>query len=265
VRWTDNAQNETGYVVVHQQSTMRVTLGANATGYDWSGLNEGVEGCFAVAAYNGAGWSVDAFPPQSSSDWTCAWTHQSMPAAPSDPSATGLDADTIRLSWTDNSFNESGFEIDWADGSHQRIYGLLASKNQTSRTVDHAFTVESSTTYCFRIRAYNTGPSEPYSAWSAWACTGTLPLPAKPGNAVLTSVSDTVKRIEWTDNSAIETSYRIYKAGSPVSHDLPANSTSYEWTGLTPGVPVCFIIRAIANTVASAQLFVGDASNCPNN
>ena len=88
-------------------------------------------------------------------------------------------------------------------------------------------------------------------------------LPAKSSNAVVTTVSDTVKRIEWTDNSVIETSYRISRIGSV--RELPADSHSYEWTGLTPGVPVCFIIRAMDRGGGSAQLFIGDESNCPNN
>jgi hypothetical protein len=249
LRWTDNANNETGYVVA-EGSYGRAYLAENATSYVWGNLSEGQTACFAVAAVNGGGWSPEPFPPPTT-EMVCATTLQTLPAAPSGIGATGISGKTIRITWTDNSHNESGFEINWADGSYQLIYRLLGMKN-TSR-YDHTVTAtqEVGTPHCFQIRSYNTAG---FSSWTGWTCATNIPYPAVPSNLQVTSVTSTSIRLAWTDNSVIETGYRIYREPGFATRDLPANATSYEWTGLPPDTDFCF--RVTANNAAGYWTFV---------
>ena len=79
------------------------------------------------------------------------------PAAPSGLFATPLSPNQIQLTWTDNSDNEAGFEIAFADGT------LIATRpsNTTSHTVGG---LAPATSYAFRVRAFNAAGMSPWSA-----------------------------------------------------------------------------------------------------
>jgi subtilisin family serine protease len=79
------------------------------------------------------------------------------PAAPSGLFATPLSPNQIQLTWTDNSDNEAGFEIAFADGT------LIATRpsNTTSHTVGG---LAPATPYAFRVRAFNAAGMSPWSA-----------------------------------------------------------------------------------------------------
>jgi hypothetical protein len=86
----------------------------------------------------------------------------SAPAAPSNPRAVALDSNRIQLSWTDNSNNESGFQV--KDGN-----SVIASLGAGVTT--HTVTGLSAGAYrCYTIAAYNNFGT---SAWTTWACATT--------------------------------------------------------------------------------------------
>jgi hypothetical protein len=69
------------------------------------------------------------------------------PAAPSDLSATPLDQTSVHLTWTDNSYNEDGFEV-LRDGSRIATVGAdVTSYYDHHRIYD--------TIYSYSIKAYN--------------------------------------------------------------------------------------------------------------
>ncbi len=86
------------------------------------------------------------------------------PAAPSNPQATTIDAAQIRVTWQDNSNNETGFKID--DGT-----GVVATvgANVTSATIGG---LAPNSYHCYAVYAYNNSGS---SASTNWACTTTTP------------------------------------------------------------------------------------------
>lgn len=90
------------------------------------------------------------------------------PSPPSNLSAAAPVATSIRLQWTDNSFDEDGFEI--MNGAATRRVG----GNTTAYTWD----VAPGTYMCFKIRAYNAFGYSSYSpsAQTDWVCT-TTPQP----------------------------------------------------------------------------------------
>jgi len=83
------------------------------------------------------------------------------PTAPDNLSASSPSQTQINLSWTDNSTNELGFEIERKNGSGG-AYSQVATlgENITSYT-DTGLT--ESTTYYYRVRAYNAAGNSVYS------------------------------------------------------------------------------------------------------
>ncbi|MGI9245837.1 MAG: Ig-like domain-containing protein, partial [Steroidobacteraceae bacterium] len=87
------------------------------------------------------------------------------PAAPSRLSASALTGRQIKLSWTDNSSNETGFEI------QQATSNTFGSGLSTTTVAAYVKTYTASglvlgATYYYRVRAVNGGLS---SAWSTTA------------------------------------------------------------------------------------------------
>jgi len=83
------------------------------------------------------------------------------PAAPSDLSATAVSSSRINLSWTDNAANETGFSIQrktGATGTYSQIASVGANVTSYANTGTNA-----STTYYYRVHAYNAGGNSSYS------------------------------------------------------------------------------------------------------
>lgn len=129
------------------------TVGASATSYTWSGLSLGQYMCFSVSAYNASGSS-----PQS--PWACTTT-PTVPASPSTPVATALNSAEIKVTWTDNSNNENGFQV------YNGASYLTVGANSTSALY---YNLSPGTYMCFQVTAYNLAGS---SAPTSYACTTT--------------------------------------------------------------------------------------------
>ena len=81
------------------------------------------------------------------------------PEAPTDTVATSTNAQSVTLTWTDRSANESGFRIERRDGTGDFL-SLTSLPPNSSSFLDTA--VSSGQTYTYRVIALNTsGASEP--------------------------------------------------------------------------------------------------------
>ena len=100
-----------------------------------------------------------------------------MPAAPSNLTATAVDQHDIKLTWHDNSSNETGFEIN--NGVVSRDAGAEQHDLHLGRAS------RPGTYMCFKIRAYN---SVGDSAWdpnvSPWYVCTTTPKSAPAVNVL---------------------------------------------------------------------------------
>lgn len=90
-----------------------------------------------------------------------AYTALSLPPAPSTLSATAASSSRITLTWADNSSNESGFKIERKTGV-SGTYIQIATAGATITTyLDTG--LAASTTYYYRVRAYNSVGNSSYS------------------------------------------------------------------------------------------------------
>ena len=104
------------------------------------------------------------------------------PAAPSGLLATAVSSSQIDLVWTDNSNNESGFEIERCAGSCDTF-----TINQENATNHSDTGLAASTEHTYRVRAYNSADSSQYSL-PAVATTLDPPPDPPPGDITLDSV-----------------------------------------------------------------------------
>ena len=225
--WTDNADDETGFVV--ERSLDGVTFAevatptADATGYADAGLLPGTTYHYRVAAENAAGLS--------------AWSNVAevttpaavVPAAPTDLTAEAVSASTIELAWTDNAEDETGYEVEMStDGETFAWVETLPADTVAWSNGDLA----PETRYWFRVRA--TG-AEGDSDWSNVADATTLAdiqVPAAPTDLVATVDGTTLIQLTWTDHADNETGYVVERSedGATFTQLDTAAADATTWT-----------------------------------
>ncbi len=84
------------------------------------------------------------------------------PDAPTGLTATGRSAWQVDLAWTDNSDNESNFQVERCSGAPCGPYSLLSSPAANTLT-DTDNSVAPNTQYCYQVRAVNAYGNSAYS------------------------------------------------------------------------------------------------------
>jgi hypothetical protein len=135
------------------------------------GLNEGT----GTAVHGSAGTSVNGTIMNTGWSWLAGGAPFDIappepPAAPSGLTATAISYSEIDLAWTDNSDNETRFEI-WrsTSGSGGPFDSVTSVAAGATSYEDHA--VASYTEYCYRVRAGNIAG---VSDWTSVDCATTL-------------------------------------------------------------------------------------------
>ncbi|MBC7908881.1 MAG: fibronectin type III domain-containing protein, partial [Pyrinomonadaceae bacterium] len=148
------------------------------------------------------------------------------PAAPTNLTATASSSSQINLSWSDTANNESGFRIErktGAGGTYAEIATVGANVTSYSNTG-----LAASTTYFYRVRAYNATGNSAYSN-EANATTNATPPPAN-GTGLRGQYYDntnfTTLRLTRTD----ATVNFNWGSGSPAGN-IGADTFSVRWTG----------------------------------
>jgi hypothetical protein len=254
LKWTDNSTDETGFKLEWSANgttgwTQAAVFAANAaTGAD------GTVPCattryYRVSAVGAAGTSA-ATAAVSATTTACPAL---VPAAPSGLSAL-VSGETVNLSWTDNSNNETGFRAEWsADGA--------SNWTELSRPAQNATSASDSGLACgvtryYRVLAYNANGS---SAASASVSASGVPCPPPPPTApsgLTAIVSGTNINLAWTDNSSNETGFKIERSadtGATWTQIVltAANVTAYADTTAACGNRYGYRVRATNNTLAS--------------
>ena len=263
--WTDNSDDETGFVVQFSYDGENWHRGgtteANVTERVATGMTPGRLYYFRVAAFNGSVYS----------DWTVGTytTPSGAPAAPGDITFTGYDASarTVEMSWIDNSNDEVGFNVYYSvDGGDTWLSSGNTSADVASRT---ATGLRVGVKYEFRVRAFNA-----YGA-SGWSY-GEFEVPVSDGSPNAPSdfvfgdydAESKTLAMSWTDNADNETGFKVqysvdggetwYSAGN-----YGANVTSRVATSVVSGRSYTFRVAAYNNSGTSAWL-VSDAYEVSN-
>jgi hypothetical protein len=244
-----------GAEVANRSLTGAITTNSNFVAIgSWSGSNEFFNGTIdevavytsalspaRVAAHHQAG--LGGPPP----DPTVA--------APTNLNATTVSSTQIDLTWTDNSSNETEFIIQRDTNSNFSSPVTLSTWGDDTNFSD--LNLSPSTTYHYRVRARNATDSSDWSnVDSATTLAQTNPV-AAPSNLNATAVSSTQIDLTWSDNSSNETEFVLERDtsasfNSPVAVTLPANTTGYASTGLTPSTTYHYRVRARNATEQSA-------------
>jgi serine protease AprX len=115
------------------------------------------------------------------------------PAAPSGLSATAVSSSQINLSWADASNNEDGFTIERCQGAGCSSFGPIASVGAGVTSYSNTG-LSASTSYSYRVRAFNTGGDSGYSnsasATTSGGAASTGLLGATANAAVTSSAGD---------------------------------------------------------------------------
>jgi hypothetical protein len=262
--WKDNSTNETGFKIERKSGacdsaniwSQIATKGANVKTHTNTGLNPNTTYSYRVRTYNGDGNS--SYSNCASAKTAPAGT----PKAPTNLNATSLSASQIRLTWADNSANETSFKIYRKVGAGS--WGLLTTKgsNIVSHTNSTASGNTSTTTYSYYVQACNGNGCSPK--------TNTAIVPYKPTNLSANAVSSSKIKLAWADKSSNETGFEIWRKSGACSStndwfritSTGANSISYGNIGLSSGVTYSYRVRAYKKS--SAQPYAYSYSSYTN-
>ena len=188
-----------------------------------------------------------------------------VPAAPSNPSATAVSSSQINLAWADNSANETSFRVERKTGAGG-TYAEIASLNANSVSFSDTG-LAPATQYFYRVRASN---SSGFSSYTAEVSATTAGVQAS--QAAVTFVgADSTTQGTWTNAYGME-GYQVIGASSSLpGYALVAASgqTLFVWADPTtdpraplknPRTPDRIAATWYASTVFTVDLNLTDTN-----
>ena len=171
------------------------------------------------------------------------------PVAPSGLAAQAVSTSQIDLTWVDNSGNEDGFAIERCQGTGCTGFSQIATVGPNVTTYANTGLI-ASTTYRYRVRAFNLGGNSDYSNEAEATTFTPPPPPTAPTNLVATAVSHSQVNLSWTDNSTDEIGFRILRCQGQGCFDfgeiasVGANVEAYNDVGRTEGTLYRYLVQA---------------------
>ena len=264
--WKDyNSTTVTGYKIERKPGTCAgggawaeiATVGAGVTTYTNTALSASAAFSFKIRAYGAAGHS--AYTPCVNATTAKGNT----PIAARGLTADSTAADTVSLTWTDSSTNETRFEVWRKTGTGAFAKRASLGADATSYQDTTANGNNATATYNYYITACNASGCSPAS--------NTAVVPYAPVTLQLALKLPKQVSLKWTDKSSIETGYIVQrKAGLCSSANtwttvaaLAPNARGFSDTTVASAKKYSYMVRAQAK---SSQLpaAIGNslASNC---
>jgi|GEM_PF-2341428 len=181
-------------------------------------------------------------------------------APPGGVTVEQVSSSELRLVWTYGGTPATGFKFERRVSGNGSAFGPAVSAPVGNRThLDGALTP--ATTYVYEIWAENNGASSIRVQARNTTPTSNVLVPNAPSNVLVSSLSTTSLKVQWSDHSSNETGFRIERRQSGTSNyaqvsDVPANSAANPVTftdsGLLSGTKYYYRIAALNGTTASA-------------
>jgi fibronectin type 3 domain-containing protein len=254
--WSDNSTDETGFVIERRVGSgiwsLLATTPVGAANYIDTSAAESTQYSYRVSAMNFAGTSA-------ASNVATATTPATIPLAPSNLALTVQSATSIRLTWTDNSNNETGFRIERQTGGGS--WALLTTTAAGAISYTDA-TLAESTQYSYRVSATDSAGTSSVSN----VATATTPatIPAAPSSLALTVQSSSSILLTWTDNSTNETGFRIERQTGSGSWTLltttAVGAISYRDATVAAGTQYSYRVSATNSAGTSSASNVATAT-----
>lgn len=173
----------------------------------------------------------------------CGSSLPPAPAAPTALAANAVSSSQINLTWADNATNEDGFKIERCAGAgcsdFAQIATVVANVTGFSNTG-----LAASTSYTYRVRAYNTGGNSAYAEPATASTQASGGPPLAPTSLRAQASAKGVITLTWTDNSADESRFEIERISPNKPWTVGANVTKTTDTGLTKNVTYSYHVRA---------------------
>jgi hypothetical protein len=240
VAWTDNSSNEASFRIERKTGSGGTyseigSVSAGVTHYDDStGLSVGPSFYYRVRARNAVGDS--AYLTEQSI------VLEAAPAAATACTVTKISANTNRITWTDNSSNETGFRIERRVGAGGS-WSSLGTVGANVTTFDDT-TAAVDVVYYYQVWAFASFADAASSALSA----AFQMQPADPTSCAAVNSSSSTMDVTWTDNSSSETSYIVERkvgAGTFALYaTLAANTVFFQDTSITIGLTYQYRVKA---------------------
>jgi predicted phosphodiesterase len=171
------------------------------------------------------------------------------PAAPGSLTASAAGSSQINLGWTDNANNEDGVQIERCVGTGCTDFAQIAQVG-TGVTTYNNTELAASTTYRYRVRAFNGNGNSGYSNVAEAVTPAAASIPADPTNLGSGALSNNQINLSWTDNANNENGFHIESCtGAACANfaqiaQVGANVTSYANSGLAVGTTYRYRVRA---------------------
>ena len=173
-----------------------------------------------------------------------------IPNTPNQLEASSYSETSLRLTWSDNSSNETSFVIERSLDNVSFVPISTVSSSSTSFTDGSLVTGQ---LYYYRIKALNGAWVSDYSEVASAAPVASVPLSPSDLNAVV--ASSTSVMLSWNDKSSNETNFVLLVSESGGSYEFVSNIEAgveiYIDTGLSPGSS--YIYRLCANNSAGCS------------
>jgi PKD repeat protein len=154
-----STNSPTSYTWDFGDATAQVTTTTATTSHAYSAPKTGG---YTVSVWAANAIGTSASPATATASPTPPPPPPPAPSAPSALALTVVSATQINLRWTDGSTNEDGFKIERCSGASCTAFAQITTVGANVVTYSNT-ALTASTSYSYRVRAYNAGGNSPYS------------------------------------------------------------------------------------------------------
>ncbi|MBI4267091.1 MAG: hypothetical protein HY668_01835 [Chloroflexi bacterium] len=257
--WADNSNNEAGFRIERARDAafavelVSFQVMVDATNYSDNSVTTLNTYYYRVFAFNAAGNS----PPSNVAITTPFSTSTPVPAAPAGLTAVAASATQVTLTWTDSSYNETGFRIERA-GDAAFYSGLTTFQTVANATSYIDYSAAALTTYYYRIFAVNNTVSSAASNVAVLTTPGVTLALAAPTGLRATLVNSGRVDLAWIDNASGETGFHVTSATDAafttglLTVTVGPNVTTYTDTSVYTGATFYYRVSAYSDQGDSA-------------